>query len=127
MDEAIVFPAIIISLAFVFYTAGVWGERLVRDIRSWHLVSFWLGFIFDAWGTWLMEGLTRAGHEASLFHNITGTAALLLMGLHAIWASWVLFRGTEQTRQGFHRYSLIVWLIWLVPYFGGMIAGISSA
>jgi len=25
----------------------------------------------------------------------------------------------------FHRYSLVVWLIWLVPYFGGMIAGMT--
>jgi hypothetical protein len=26
---------------------------------------------------------------------------------------------------GFHRYSLVVWLIWLVPYFGGMYLGMS--
>jgi hypothetical protein len=25
----------------------------------------------------------------------------------------------------FHRYSLVVWLIWLIPYFGGMIAGMT--
>jgi len=23
----------------------------------------------------------------------------------------------------FHRYSLFVWLVWLVPYFGGMYIG----
>jgi hypothetical protein len=25
----------------------------------------------------------------------------------------------------FHRYSLFVWLIWLIPYFGGMMLAMS--
>ena len=42
------------------------------------------------------------------------------MFAHAIWASRVARKGSEDARTGFHRYSLIVWLVWLVPYFGGM-------
>lgn len=114
------------SLALVFYSAGVWGERFARDLKLWHVIAFWAGLAWDAYGTWLMKGLTRAGYESSVIHDITGTSALVLMVLHAVWASWVLARGSKQAKEGFHRYSLIVWLIWLVPYFGGMIAGIST-
>jgi len=114
------------SLAFIFYTAGVWGERFARDLKLWHVIAFWLGLAWDAYGTWLMKGLKVAGHESSVIHDVTGTAALALMFVHAIWATYVALFGTEAARQGFHRYSLVVWLIWLIPYFGGMIAGISG-
>jgi uncharacterized repeat protein (TIGR03987 family) len=53
-------------------------------------------------------------------HTLTGQAALWLMLAHAIWASFVVSKGSEKAHKGFHRYSTIVWLAWLVPYFGGM-------
>jgi len=34
--------------------------------------------------------------------------------------------GSEEARQGFHRYSLVVWLIWLIPYISGMYLGMSD-
>ncbi|MBS3974788.1 MAG: TIGR03987 family protein [Actinobacteria bacterium] len=127
MLEHLIWPSIVMSLAFIFYTAGVWGERFARDLKLWHVIAFWLGLTWDAYGTWLMKGLKVAGHESSVIHDITGTAALALMLAHAIWATYVALFGTETARRGFHRYSLVVWLIWLIPYFGGMIAGISGA
>lgn len=33
-----------------------------------------------------------------------------------------MIRGTEEAKRTFHRFSLIVWIIWLVPYFTGMAA-----
>jgi uncharacterized repeat protein (TIGR03987 family) len=42
---------------------------------------------------------------------------------HALWATRVARKGTDDARRGFHRYSLFVWLVWLVPYFGGMYLG----
>jgi len=35
-------------------------------------------------------------------------------------------KGKEKTRKIFHRYSIIVWIIWLIPYFGGMYMGMTS-
>jgi len=58
-------------------------------------------------------------------HTLTGQIALWLMLSHALWATWVARRGSEELRTGFHRYSIIVWMIWLVPYFGGMFFGIN--
>lgn len=112
------------SLAFVLYTTGVWAERAARDLRPWHLVAFWAGWGFDAWGTWLMEQMRLAGQGSGLFHGLTGASAFVLMGVHAVWAAWVLARGSDSARRGFHRYSVAVWTLWLVPYLGGMIAGI---
>lgn len=124
MPAELVVPSIAMSLAFLFYTGGVWAERAAKDLRLAHVLAFITGWGFDAWGTWLMEQLRVAGRESGLIHGLTGSSAFILMGLHAIWAAWVLWRGSEQARRGFHRYSIAVWTLWLVPYLGGMIAGI---
>lgn len=114
------------TFAFVFYTSGVWAERLARDLKPWHLAAFWFGWAFDACGTWMMELLRIGGREAGLLHGITGAAAFLLMGAHALWATLVLWKGGPEKRRTFHRYSLGVWLVWLIPYLGGMIAGVAT-
>jgi len=125
MPPELVLPAIIMSLAFVFYTTGVWSERIQRDLRGWHVALFWLGLACDGYATSLMERLVAAGQRAGLIHGVTGFGAFGLMAIHAVWATWVLFRGSRDAREGFHRYSIIVWAVWLVPYLGGMIAGMA--
>jgi hypothetical protein len=35
-------------------------------------------------------------------------------------------KGSDEARRGFHRYSLLVWFVWLVPYFGGMYLGMQN-
>jgi uncharacterized repeat protein (TIGR03987 family) len=125
MPRELVLPAIIMSLAFAFYSTGVWSERIQRDLRRWHVGLFWLGLVCDGAATELMHRLTAAGENAGFVHTATGFAAFSLMAIHAAWATWVLFRGSREAREGFHRYSLVVWTVWLVPYFGGMIAGIT--
>lgn len=46
------------------------------------------------------------------------------MLFHALWATFVTVRGSEQSRQGFHKLSICVWLIWLIPYCAGLLIGI---
>jgi uncharacterized repeat protein (TIGR03987 family) len=125
MPHELIVPAIIMSLAFVFYTAGVWSERIQRDLRAWHVVLFWLGLACDGYATSLMSRLVAAGENPGIVHSITGFSAFWLMAIHAAWATWVLVRGSREARAGFHRYSIVVWAVWLVPYLGGMIAGIA--
>ena len=124
MPRELIVPATVMSLAFVFYTTGVWSERVQRDLRGWHIALFWLGLTCDGTATQLMHQLTVAGENPGIVHTVTGAAAFGLMAVHAAWATWVLFRGHKEARAGFHRYSIVVWVIWLLPYFGGMIAGI---
>jgi len=115
-------PMIIISLALLFYTIGVWSERLQGRLKSWHLIFFWLGLICDTWGTGLM--LEMAGGLTFDLHGLSGTLAILLMLIHAIWASIALVKKDENVLSNFHKFSVLVWLIWLIPYFSPMILGL---
>lgn len=125
MPPELILPATVMTLAFVFYSAGVWAERFAQDLKPWHLVAFWLGLGCDSAATDMMfRMLVAAGGVSDWAHTLTGGTALLLMAVHALWASWTLWRGSETTRRGFHRYSVVVWVVWLIPYLGGMVAGI---
>jgi uncharacterized repeat protein (TIGR03987 family) len=59
--------------------------------------------------------------EANLLniHGLTGLIAILLMLVHAVWASVVLARKDEKAIVNFHKFSVLVWVIWLIPYFNG--------
>lgn len=111
----------LITLALVFYSAGVWAERIARYLKPWHVAAFWTGFVFDVSGTYAMHLMATRPFDLLEPHTLTGQIAIWLMLVHAIWATHVARKGTEKARMGFHRYSLIVWLVWLVPYFGGML------
>ena len=116
-------PAVLITLALVFYSVGVWAERIVHYLKPWHVAAFWTGLAFDLSGTWAMHRLAEGPFDILAPHTLTGQIALWLMLIHAIWATRVVRSGSEEARVGFHRYSVVVWLIWLVPYFGGMYMG----
>jgi uncharacterized repeat protein (TIGR03987 family) len=87
---------------------------------------FWCGFLFDVSGTYTMHIMSKGAFNLSAPHTITGQIALWVMLTHAIWATYVTIKGSEKSKISFHRYSLIVWLIWLIPYFGGMYIGMSK-
>jgi len=51
--------------------------------------------------------------------------AILLMLFHAIWATIVLVKKNEKMIINFHKFSIFVWVIWLIPYLTGLIFGVS--
>jgi uncharacterized repeat protein (TIGR03987 family) len=118
-----IISATLITLALVFYSIGVWSERIARTLKPWHVAAFWTGFGFDVAGTLAMHFQAEGPFNILDPHTLTGQIALWLMLAHAIWATRVSHSGTEEQRAGFHRYSLFVWLIWLIPYFGGWYMG----
>jgi uncharacterized repeat protein (TIGR03987 family) len=122
MTDAARIPMIIISLALVFYSIGVWSERFQGKLKPWHLVFFWFGLVCDTWGTGLMIEL--AGGLGWSIHGVTGVTAIVLMMIHAVWATAVLVRKDENAIHSFHRFSLFVWFIWLIPYCSPMILGL---
>ena len=111
-----------ITLALVFYTIGVWAEKRGGVLRLWHVLIFWCGFVCDTAGTLQMEQLAAQPLTLS-FHGVTGALAILLMLLHALWATWTLRKGSVLQKQRFHRFSVVVWAVWLIPYLSGMAAG----
>ena len=123
-----IIPAVIsITLALILYSIGVWWEHKDGILRKIHVVFFILGLICDTAGTTLMSVMARGsdGHADTLMslHGITGLVAILLILLHAIWAIIVMKRNRDEELRVFHRFSLVVWMIWLVPYILGMIMG----
>lgn len=125
MSAELIISTALITSALLFYSLGVWAERLARYLKKWHVFSFWIGFLFDLSGTYSMHKMAVGPFDLLEPHTFTGQIALWLMLAHAIWATRTVFWGNEELREGFHRYSLIVWLIWLIPYFGGMYIGMS--
>src|SRR5512138_2963698 len=115
---AVTAPMIIINLALVFYSIGVWSERFSGRLKLWHLIFFWFGIVCDTWGTGLM--FEMAGGLTYDIHGLTGLLAILLMFIHAVWATIVLLRKDERLIGTFHRFSVAVWFIWLIPYLSPM-------
>lgn len=126
MSSLLLFSMVTITLALIFYSLGVWAERISRYLKKWHVITFWIGFSFDVTGTLAMSKLSDHPFSLTDFHTLTGQIALWLMLAHASWATLVVRNNNEKLRLKFHRYSLVVWLIWLIPYFGGMIAGMTK-
>jgi uncharacterized repeat protein (TIGR03987 family) len=126
MSGILLFSSVTISLALIFYSLGVWAERISKYLKKWHVVTFWIGFSFDVTGTLAMHYISENPFNLLNIHTITGQIALWLMLVHAIWATRVVRIKNEKLRLKFHRYSLFVWLIWLIPYFGGMFMGMAK-
>ncbi|MGL4450552.1 MAG: HsmA family protein [Sarcina sp.] len=126
-------PAIIfITAALVFYTIGVWGENRAKVLKKKHVIIFWCGLVCDTLGTFTMSRIAAAGtdktitHTQLLIHQTTGMLAIILMLIHAVWATFVITRGSEKAKAIFHKFSVLVWFIWLIPYFVGMYIGMSA-
>jgi uncharacterized repeat protein (TIGR03987 family) len=114
-----------ITSALVFYTIGVWSEKLQGVLKRWHLVVFWTGLFFDTLGTTLMGRIAGGGFDLG-FHSVTGALAIVLMLFHAVWATVVLRKNDTKAKLVFHKFSLAVWLIWLVPFLSGAVFGMAG-
>ena len=118
MSQILSIAIISMILALTLYTVGVWSERFAGRLKLWHLIFFWVGFIFDTTGTTLMG--IMAGSIKFDFHGITGALAIIFMLGHAIWASVVLLLKQEKIIVNFHKFSLVVWVLWLIPFVTGL-------
>lgn len=124
MDMKLILAIITITLALIFYTIGVFSERKSGTLKKSHVITFWIGLVFDTTGTTIMSTISGGGSLLSL-HGITGALAIALMIFHATWATVVFVKKDTEKLRGFHKFSIVVWLIWLVPYILGMVLGMS--
>lgn len=115
---------IVINLALLFYSIGVWSERIQGRLKIWHTVFFWMGLVCDTWGTGMM--FEFVGGMTFDVHGISGLLAIILMLIHAVWATVVLVKKDENMIIKFHRFSVFVWCVWLIPYFSPMIFQIAG-
>ena len=123
MPTIVLYALIYFTLALVFYSVGVWAERLKKMLKPWHLLFFWLGLLADTLGTAYVK--EQVGTVIYNFHTITGILGLLLMFIHTIWATYIVVVNNPKQLSSFHKFSLLVWLVWLIPYFTGLISGMA--
>ena len=116
---------IVINLALLFYSIGVWSERIQGRLKIWHTAFFWLGLVCDTWGTGMM--FDYVGGLSYDVHGISGLLAIILMFIHAIWATIVLVKKDEKMIVNFHKFSIFVWLVWLIPYSSPMMVKMLEA
>ena len=111
-----------IFAACIFYSVGVWSEKISKRLKRWHVLVFWMGLICDTIGTGAMGKLAGSIIQFNI-HGLTGLLAIILMLFHAIWATSVILRKDEEMIIQFHKFSIVVWIIWLIPMLSGMILG----
>lgn len=115
---------VFINFAAFFYTLSVLAEKIQGVLKWWHVLFFWLGLSCDSIGTTAMSRIVVTFKFN--FHGTTGIVAIVLMIFHTLWATWVLYSNNHHRRSNFHKLSIIVWLIWLIPMFTGVIVEISK-
>lgn len=124
--EFLIAAIVIISMALIFYSVGVWSERIQGGLRGWHVVAFGLGLVCDFVGTAFMAELVRLTGQDNRLHAVLGSIAIFLMAIHAFWAFRTFRKGSPQAKRRFSRFSVIVWCIWLIPYFIGVYLGMTA-
>ena len=122
MSSTLLWAIITVFIALFIYTIGVWGSKITKGLRIWQMILFWIGLVFDGISTFLMSSLIN-GWKFDL-HGLSGSAAFILMLINAIAATVVLSRKDETSIRKFPTFSIIVWLIWLIPFISGLLAGV---
>ena len=80
-DEFLLAAIVIISMALIFYSVGVWSERIQGRLKGWHVTAFGLGLVCDFVGTAFMAELVRLTGQDNRLHAVLGSIAVFLMAI----------------------------------------------
>ena len=117
MSPTLIGAVVTILSAATLYTIAVFAEQLSGVLKPWHLALFWAGLVFDTTGTTLMSQVA-GGFRVNL-HGLLGAAAIALMLVHSLWATVAISRKQERVLKEFHRFSRVVWLLWMITLVSG--------
>ncbi len=118
----LIYAIVFMNLALLFYSVGVWAEKIGGKLKTWELVLFYIGLVCDTTGTLVMETISKTSSSGNIIHGVTGIIAIALMIIHALWATYVLIKKNDEMMLKFHKFSIVVWVIWLVPFISGAIS-----
>ncbi|GAA4552794.1 HsmA family protein [Pseudonocardia xishanensis] len=116
---------LLVTVALVSYTTGVWAERRQGTQRARHVWSIGVGSVCDLVGTSIMT-LLPDGEPSPVAEVLraSGYLAAALMALHVVAAGLVLRWGGPAARRNFPHFSVTVWSLWLVPYLAGVLGAL---
>ncbi|MPQ43170.1 HsmA family protein [Clostridium tarantellae] len=130
MNKLVFFAIIFVNSALVLYTLAVISENRSKTLKRIHAIEFWIAFICNILGMGIMSTIennkiiVNISQTIEILHVISGGVAIILMLFHALWATWVLLKGSKEIKEKFHKLNIFIWLIWLIPYGVGMYIGI---
>jgi len=124
MPTIIIIAVISITSALVFYTFAVWLNWRAKRLELRHLVLFWLGLTADSLGTAMMRASVE--HITYDLHTLSGYTALFLMLSVTFAGTYAVVRHKEQLRNGFHKFSVPIWLFWTLSWLTGVVLGIQK-
>lgn len=124
MTPLLLAATLTILIAAVVYSIAVFAEFRSRTLKPWHLALFWAGLVFDTIGTTLMSKIV-GGFELNI-HGVVGLLAIIIMLVHAAWATVVLLLGREKLMHNFHHFSLTAWVLWMVSLITGFVIAIPA-
>lgn len=118
MSPDLIIATVSILIAAIIYTIAVFSEIRAHGLKPIHIVLFWTGLVFDTIGTTLMSKI--AGGLQLDVHGILGAAAIVLMLIHAVVATWTIASRNTKLAARFKSFSLTVWTLWMVSLVSGM-------
>jgi uncharacterized repeat protein (TIGR03987 family) len=122
MSNLILLSVVLITLALILYTIGVWISHRGGRLTATGVVIFWVAVVCDALATRFM-GLRTEQIRWDL-HTISGYAALALMAGLTLWGSVALLQKREAWLTRFPRIAVPVWVIWAISYATGVWLGV---
>lgn len=125
MSPLLISAIIVITLALIFYSIGVIGEARRKQLLWRDILWFGLGLVADFIGTMLMRQISQNGDNilapwANTLMTVSGTAAIILMFIHIVFALLVMLKYTDY-KSKFHKWSIVIYAFWLVSYISGPI------
>lgn len=91
MSIELIVASVAITCALVLYTFGVFGERRSGTLSLRHVLLFWGGLVCDTTGTMIMSNIAQQSSAGGFgIHAVTGLLAIVLMLVHAVWATVTL-------------------------------------
>ena len=124
MSLTLIAAVVTILTAAVVYSIAVFAEQRTGVLEPWHLALFWLGLVFDTTGTTLMSDI--AGGFKLNVHGALGALAIVLMLVHASWATIALVFRQERVLLRFHTFSTHVWGLWMASLVSGIVLNIPA-
>lgn len=123
MSPLLLFSVIVTVLALGLYSAAVWWVWGAKKVTRWHLAFYWSGFACDLAGSIGMS-IIAGGYKWNA-HGVTGTLALGLMLINAIWVT-MLYRSPDRDKFiSYRKISLAIWGVWLASFLTGMMLSMS--
>lgn len=125
MGPLLITAIIVITLALVFYSIGVIGEARRKKLMWRDVTWFGFGLVADFIGTMAMRQISMSGENvlapwANTLMTISGTAAIILMLIHIVFASLVMAKFSNY-KERFHKWSIVIYVFWLISYVSGPI------